>query len=245
MSDPYGPKAELDQKEDDGDALVSKHPQEQESLSVLLGWLVEQLPGRDLFLRILCRSVSGGLIVTVSFLAVRSPTVMFWTFRTSLTMGMMAVGGVADSQASSTLFLSKKAIRPPLFVRSFLSSEWLAGTSTVLPWWLMVRGGDSATGPSSLGEHKSWCVNRYLQVLTGTYRYLHVLTGTYRYLQVLTGTCLYLEVLTGWVSPSVCEEVPLHRAPAGWRSGKTQSSWCRRWAVGYCSPDSSIGLLIC
>ena len=37
MSDPYGPKAELDQKEDDGDALVSKHPQEQESLSVLLG----------------------------------------------------------------------------------------------------------------------------------------------------------------------------------------------------------------
>ena len=86
MGQPNGPKAELDQEEDDGDALVSEHPQEQEKLSVLLGRLVEQLPGRDVILRTTCQSVSGKMIGTVWFLAVRSPTVRFWAFRTFLTI---------------------------------------------------------------------------------------------------------------------------------------------------------------
>ena len=91
MGQPNGPKAELDQEEYDGDALVSEHPQEQEKLPVLLGRLVEQLPGRDLVLGTQCRSVCDSVIITVSFLAVKSPTVKCWAFRTSLTRGMMAV----------------------------------------------------------------------------------------------------------------------------------------------------------
>ena len=65
MGQSNGPKAELDQEEDDGDALVSEHPEDQESLSVLLGRLVQQLPGGDLVLRAQCRSVCDGEIVLV------------------------------------------------------------------------------------------------------------------------------------------------------------------------------------